>query len=95
MIELISFLYMSIVNFAVPKPLEEVLDQVKDFTKVLIAGCDGCVTVYADKPKDKDPNYPQSEQWKKLKALIDKTKPVAPNPKKPNDTYLGKIKVQR
>ena len=30
---------------AVPKPLEEVLDQVKDFTKVLIAGCDGCVTV--------------------------------------------------
>ena len=30
---------------AVPKPLEEVLDLVKDFTKVLIAGCDGCVTV--------------------------------------------------
>ena len=30
---------------AVPKPLEEILDQVKDFTKVLIAGCDGCVTV--------------------------------------------------
>ena len=30
---------------AVPKPLEEVLDLVKDFNKVLIAGCDGCVTV--------------------------------------------------
>jgi len=30
---------------AVPKPLEEVLDLVKDFNKVLIVGCDGCVTV--------------------------------------------------
>ncbi len=30
---------------AMPKPLEEILDLVKDFNKVLIAGCDGCVTV--------------------------------------------------
>jgi ferredoxin len=30
---------------AVPKPLEEIIDLVKDFNKVLIVGCDGCVTV--------------------------------------------------
>jgi ferredoxin len=30
---------------AVPKPLEEVIGRVQDFNKVLIAGCDGCVTV--------------------------------------------------
>jgi ferredoxin len=28
-----------------PKPIEEIIDQIKDFNKVLIAGCDGCVTV--------------------------------------------------
>ena len=27
------------------KPLEEILDMVKDFTKVVVAGCKGCVTV--------------------------------------------------
>lgn len=30
---------------AVGKPLEEIIDMVKDFDKVLLAGCDGCVTV--------------------------------------------------
>jgi ferredoxin len=30
---------------AVPKPLEEIIDLVKDFQKVLVVGCDGCVTV--------------------------------------------------
>ncbi|MGO9176639.1 MAG: methylenetetrahydrofolate reductase C-terminal domain-containing protein, partial [Desulfobaccales bacterium] len=30
---------------AKPKPLEEIIDNVKDFNKLLIAGCDGCVTV--------------------------------------------------
>ena len=30
---------------AKPKPLEEIIDNVKDFHKLLIAGCDGCVTV--------------------------------------------------
>ena len=30
---------------AVGKPLEEIIDMVKDFQRVLIAGCDGCVTV--------------------------------------------------
>jgi len=27
------------------KPLEEIIDMVKDFTKVVVAGCKGCVTV--------------------------------------------------
>jgi ferredoxin len=27
------------------KPLEEIIDMVQDFQKVLVAGCDGCVTV--------------------------------------------------
>lgn len=30
---------------AKPKPLEEIIHEIKDFNKVLIAGCDGCVTV--------------------------------------------------
>ena len=30
---------------AKPKPLEEIIDNVKDFQRLLIAGCDGCVTV--------------------------------------------------
>lgn len=30
---------------AVPKPLEEIIEYVKDHDKLLIAGCDGCVTV--------------------------------------------------
>jgi ferredoxin len=30
---------------AVGKPLEEIIDYVKDYDKLLIAGCDGCVTV--------------------------------------------------
>ncbi|HAY22744.1 MAG TPA: hypothetical protein DCY27_11410, partial [Desulfobacterales bacterium] len=30
---------------AVPKPIEEIIDLVKNFHKVLIVGCDGCVTV--------------------------------------------------
>ena len=28
-----------------PKPIEEIIDDIKDLKKVLIAGCDGCVTV--------------------------------------------------
>ena len=28
-----------------PKPIEEIIDEIKDFNTVLIAGCDGCVTV--------------------------------------------------
>lgn len=28
-----------------PKPIEEIIDEIKDFNKILIAGCDGCVTV--------------------------------------------------
>jgi ferredoxin len=28
-----------------PKPIEEIIEEIKDFKKVLIAGCDGCVTV--------------------------------------------------
>ncbi|MBT8406992.1 MAG: methylenetetrahydrofolate reductase C-terminal domain-containing protein [Deltaproteobacteria bacterium] len=28
-----------------PNPIEEIIDEIKDFNKVLIAGCDGCVTV--------------------------------------------------
>jgi hypothetical protein len=27
------------------KPIEEIIDQVKDFKKILIAGCNECVTV--------------------------------------------------
>jgi len=27
------------------KPIEEIINEIKDFNKVLIAGCDGCVTV--------------------------------------------------
>ncbi len=27
------------------KPIEEVINEIKDFKKVLVAGCDGCVTV--------------------------------------------------
>ena len=30
---------------AKPKPIEEIINEIKDFNKVLIAGCDGCVTV--------------------------------------------------
>jgi len=30
---------------AKPKPIEEIINEVKDFNKILIAGCDGCVTV--------------------------------------------------
>ncbi len=30
---------------AVGKPLEEIIDYIKDYDKVLICGCDGCVTV--------------------------------------------------
>jgi ferredoxin len=30
---------------AKPKPVEEIINEVKDFNKILIAGCDGCVTV--------------------------------------------------
>ena len=30
---------------AVPKPLEEIIQYVNDYDKLLIAGCDGCVTV--------------------------------------------------
>ena len=30
---------------AKPKPVEEIIHEIKDFNKVLIAGCDGCVTV--------------------------------------------------
>jgi hypothetical protein len=30
---------------AKPKPVEEIIEQIKDLNKVLIAGCDGCVTV--------------------------------------------------
>jgi ferredoxin len=28
-----------------PKPIEEIINEIKDFKKILIAGCDGCVTV--------------------------------------------------
>lgn len=28
-----------------PKPIEEIIDEIKDLNKILIAGCDGCVTV--------------------------------------------------
>ena len=28
-----------------PKPIEEIINEIKDLNKVLIAGCDGCVTV--------------------------------------------------
>ena len=27
------------------KPIEDIIDEIRDFNKVLIAGCDGCVTV--------------------------------------------------
>jgi ferredoxin len=30
---------------ATPKPLEEIIEFVKDYNKILVAGCDGCVTV--------------------------------------------------
>jgi hypothetical protein len=30
---------------AVGKPLEEIIDNIKDCDKVLVCGCDGCVTV--------------------------------------------------
>ena len=30
---------------AKPKPIEEIINEIKDLKKVLIAGCDGCVTV--------------------------------------------------
>ena len=30
---------------AEPKPIKEILDMVKDYKKVLIIGCKGCVTV--------------------------------------------------
>jgi len=30
---------------AKPKPIEEIINEIKDLNKVLIAGCDGCVTV--------------------------------------------------
>ncbi len=30
---------------AKPKPIEEIIDEIKDLNNVLIAGCDGCVTV--------------------------------------------------
>lgn len=30
---------------ATPKPLEEIIDYVKNYNKILVAGCDGCVTV--------------------------------------------------
>jgi ferredoxin len=30
---------------AKPKPIEEIIDLVKDLSNVLVAGCDGCVTV--------------------------------------------------
>ena len=30
---------------ATPKPLDEVINYVKDYNKILVAGCDGCVTV--------------------------------------------------
>lgn len=30
---------------AKPKPIEEIISEIKDFNSVLIAGCDGCVTV--------------------------------------------------
>ena len=30
---------------AKPKPIEEIIEQVRDKKRVLIAGCDGCVTV--------------------------------------------------
>lgn len=30
---------------AKPKPIEEIINEVKNFRKILIAGCDGCVTV--------------------------------------------------
>jgi len=30
---------------AKPKPIEEIIEMVKDLKKVLVAGCDGCVTV--------------------------------------------------
>jgi len=30
---------------AKPKPIEEIINEIKDFKKVLVAGCDGCVTV--------------------------------------------------
>ena len=30
---------------ATPKPLEDIIEFVKDYNKILVAGCDGCVTV--------------------------------------------------
>jgi len=30
---------------AKPKPIEEIIDEIKDCSKVLVAGCNGCVTV--------------------------------------------------
>lgn len=30
---------------AEPKPIDEIIDSVKDFNRILVAGCDGCVTV--------------------------------------------------
>lgn len=30
---------------AKPKPIGEIIDVIKDFDKILVAGCDGCVTV--------------------------------------------------
>ncbi|GKT08559.1 methylenetetrahydrofolate reductase C-terminal domain-containing protein [Desulforhabdus sp. TSK] len=30
---------------AEPKPIDEIIDSLKDFNRILVAGCDGCVTV--------------------------------------------------
>jgi ferredoxin len=30
---------------AKPKPVEEIIDQIRELKKILVAGCDGCVTV--------------------------------------------------
>lgn len=30
---------------AQPKPIEEIINEVKDLSRILVAGCDGCVTV--------------------------------------------------
>jgi ferredoxin len=30
---------------AQPKPIEEIINEIKDFDNILVAGCDGCVTI--------------------------------------------------
>ena len=64
----------------------------------LHTGCtsNGCVTIESEIKDENDPQYPKSKEYDKLKKFIEKgSDKLLHNPRKPDDTYLGILLVEK